>query len=167
MRTPLALLSSLVAAFLAVPAAAQITAATPPQFETLLVGRLEIGDFGTISNSTFGTRVYAPLSGGNITDPSGKLVATLLPGSADTGIIASSGAFYPQAILNLRWEADQKLAYLRAEGVGKLFASDMTYVHLETDSETYSVLNDRFLLANLTFPAGDSNHAIVTIFGAL
>ncbi|TFK93155.1 hypothetical protein K466DRAFT_581242 [Polyporus arcularius HHB13444] len=164
MRT-LAYLSSLATFF--VVAAQALIPATPPQFETLFVGALELGDVGTISNSTFGTRVYAPISGGNFTDPSGKLVATVLPGSADTGIANAAGFFFPQVVLNLRWEVDQKLAYLRAEGVGKLFESDLNYLHLETDSETYSALNSRFLLVNVSFTEGDPTHSVVTIFGAV
>ena len=39
--------------------------------------------------------------------------------------------------------------------------------HLETDSDTYSALNDRFLLANVSFIAGDASHSVVTIFGAV
>ncbi|KAI0710440.1 hypothetical protein C8T65DRAFT_191081 [Cerioporus squamosus] len=164
MRT-FALLPSL-AAFFAVAAQA-VTPATPPQFETLFVGALELGDVGTINNTAFGTRIYGPVNGGNFTDTSGKLVATALSGSADTGILSNSGIFFPQVILNLRWEVDRKLAYLRAEGLGKLFESDLNYLHLETDSETYSALNSRFLLVNVSFATGDSTHPVVTIFGAV
>lgn len=49
---------------------------------------------------------------------SGNLVATLLPGSADTGIISNSGIFFPEATLTVRWEVDQQLAHLRATGTG-------------------------------------------------
>ena len=56
---------------------------------------------------------------GNLTDmSSGNLVATLLPGSADTGIISNSGIFFPEATLTVRWEVDQQLAHLRATGTG-------------------------------------------------
>ena len=41
----------------------------------------------------------------------------MLP-TADTGIIDSSGVFFPEAILPLVWRADNKLAHLRLQGVG-------------------------------------------------
>lgn len=55
---------SLLAGFLA-GAVQAITPATPPQFETLFVGFLDVDltHVGTIDNSTFGTRVYAPITG--------------------------------------------------------------------------------------------------------
>lgn len=53
---------SSLAAFFAVAAQA-VTPASPPHFETLFVGVLELGDVGTINNSTFGTRLYGPITG--------------------------------------------------------------------------------------------------------
>ncbi|RDX45473.1 hypothetical protein OH76DRAFT_1486300 [Lentinus brumalis] len=145
-----------------------VTPAVTPQFEALFVGVLEIGDVGTINNTTFGSRLYAPITGGNLTDlVSGQLAGTVLAGSSDTGIISQSGIFFPDAVLSVRWEVDQQLAYLRAAGVGKIFVSDLAYVHLETESETYSALNSRFLLGNVTFLEGDQSHAVLTIFGAV
>ncbi|KAI0710441.1 hypothetical protein C8T65DRAFT_695565 [Cerioporus squamosus] len=164
MRT-LTVLSTLATIFAG--AVQAVTPAAPPQFDTLFVGVLEIEAPETISNTTFGYRLYAPVTRGNLTDPtSGKLAGTVLPGSADTGTISESGFFFPDVVLAVRWEVDQKLAYLHATGVGKIFASDFTYVHLETDSETYNGLNSRFLLGNLNFPEEDSTHPILTIFGA-
>ncbi len=40
-----------------------VTPAVTPQFEALFVGVLEIGDAGTINNTTFGSRLYAPITG--------------------------------------------------------------------------------------------------------
>ncbi|RPD65777.1 hypothetical protein L227DRAFT_597222 [Lentinus tigrinus ALCF2SS1-6] len=160
---------SLLATFFA-GAAQAATPAAPPQFGTLFVGFLDVDlpNVETINNSTFGTRVYAPITGGNLTDPtSGKLAATVLPGSADTGVISNSGAFFPVVSLPLRWEVDQKLAYLHVTGIGKYFTSDLLYVHLETASETYSALNSRFLVANLTFVEGDESHPVLTVFGTV
>ncbi|TFK93154.1 hypothetical protein K466DRAFT_581241 [Polyporus arcularius HHB13444] len=145
-----------------------ITPAATPQFEALFVGVLEVGDAATINNTTFGSRLYGPITGGNLTDlASGQLAGTVLAGSSDTGIISQSGIFFPDAVLSVRWEVDQKLAYLRATGVGEIFVSDLSYIHLETDSETYSALNSRFLLGNLTFFEGEQTHPVLTIYGAV
>ena len=54
---------------------------------------------------------------GSFNDPAGNLVATMLP-TSDTGIIDSSGVFFPESILPLIWTADKKLAHLRLQGIG-------------------------------------------------
>lgn len=54
----------------------------------------------------------------NLTDPCGDMVATLASPTADTGIISSSGLFFPEAVIALRWEVDHKLALLTVNGVG-------------------------------------------------
>ncbi|TFK94641.1 hypothetical protein K466DRAFT_439638, partial [Polyporus arcularius HHB13444] len=122
-----------------------------PQFETMFYGILEFGTIGTL-NATFGTRVNFPVKGLNLTDTSGNLVATLANPTADTGVIDNTGIFFPQAHPVIRWEVDQKLAYLALNGVGMTWVLTMThpmYSHLETDSETYSSLNGRFIVANI------------------
>ncbi|KAI0716962.1 hypothetical protein C8Q76DRAFT_795202 [Earliella scabrosa] len=165
-------LLSFVSAVFAALSATQLAAAqapqgsTPPTFETLFVGSFTIADFLTIPNSTFGTRVHGVISGGNLTDTSGNLVARLLP-TADTGIISNSGVFFPEAVLPLIWTADNKFAHFRAQGVGRLFESDLVYLHVETDSEQYSSLNSRFLLANVSFPADAQSAATITVFGSI
>ncbi|KAI0710452.1 hypothetical protein C8T65DRAFT_648412 [Cerioporus squamosus] len=166
MRGTLAFLSSLAAVSAVGVQAVTGTPAALPLFEPLFFGIFgPIVDAGRINNSAFGTRVYAPLIEGNFTDPLGNLVATVLPGSADNGIISDSGTYFSQVTLNLRWEVDQRLAYLRGEGVGTYFKSDLVYLHMETDSETYSALNNRFLFAQMSFE--DATHAVITVFGAV
>lgn len=59
----------------------------------------------------------------NFTDIDGNLVATLANPAVDTGLITSSGIFYPEAILVLRWAVDQQLAYVRSTGVGYVCGS--------------------------------------------
>ncbi|KAI0754257.1 hypothetical protein C8Q80DRAFT_1350104 [Daedaleopsis nitida] len=157
-------LTSLVAT---ISVAYAVTPAAPPTFETLFVGTFDVGKVRTINNGSFpGTRIYAPISGGNLTDTAGNSVANILP-SADTGIVSVSGTFYPEAVLPLVWTADNQSAYLRLEGVGTLLKSDLVYIHLETASEHYSALNSRFLLGNVTFPPHHKNVATITIFGTV
>ncbi|KAI0716964.1 hypothetical protein C8Q76DRAFT_692492 [Earliella scabrosa] len=139
---------------------------TPPTFETLFVGTFTPTDFFTIPNSTFGTRVHVVVTGGNLTDTSGNLVATLLP-TAETGIISNSGVFFPEAILPFVWTADNKLAHFRVQGIGRIFDSNLNYLHVETDSEQYSELNNRFLLGNVSFPADGQGSATLTVFGSI
>ncbi|TBU26639.1 Swi5-domain-containing protein [Dichomitus squalens] len=87
-------LSSL-AGILAVAAIA-VTAQTPeppPNFEAIFAGQ-SILSVSKNTTGPFGVRVYAPLTGGNLTDAkTGKLVATLLP-TADNGIESNSGTFF-------------------------------------------------------------------------
>ena len=61
----ISLFSSLLAAVSsAVVAHAQAPqAATPPTFETLFVGSLSLGEFYSIPNGTFGTRIHAIVTG--------------------------------------------------------------------------------------------------------
>ncbi|OCH84251.1 hypothetical protein OBBRIDRAFT_839842 [Obba rivulosa] len=143
-------LALLVAHALASPAA-------PPQFEVLFSGPLSIGDRNVLSGP-FGARLNAPVLGGDLTDVAGSLVATVVPATA------ADGTFFPDAKLTLQWAADGKFAYLHAQGVGELGGSDLTHVHLETDSATWSSLNSRFIVGNLTFGTPD---AILTVFGVL
>ncbi|KAI0716965.1 hypothetical protein C8Q76DRAFT_795204 [Earliella scabrosa] len=140
-----------------------LTPASPPNFEPLFVGTFEIADIFTIPNGTFGTRTHVVVPGGSFNDPAGNLVATMLP-TSDTGIIDSSGVFFPESILPLIWTADKKLAHLRLQGIGRIGVSSLAYIHLETDSEQYRDLNSRFLVANITFPEG--GNPVVTIFGS-
>ncbi|KAI0760502.1 hypothetical protein C8Q74DRAFT_1221128 [Fomes fomentarius] len=145
-------------------AGAALTPAPPPTFETLFVGQFTAGDVRVINNGTFGTRLHAPIIGGNLSDTSGKLVANILP-AADTGLVSNSGIFFPEAVIPLVWTADNKSAYLQILGVGKLFVADALYIHLETDSEAYNALNSRFLVGNLTFSQEDPQNPTLTIFG--
>ncbi|KAI0754256.1 hypothetical protein C8Q80DRAFT_1137914 [Daedaleopsis nitida] len=186
----LTFLSSLTTALSAVATVQALTPSPVPTFETLFVGSFIVEDVKTINQGTFGTRVHGAITGGNLTDTSGKVVAQILP-TADTGILSNSGIFFPEVVLPLVWTADNKYAHLNIQGVGELFVTDMTYVyvsasmlnatmrahtnlmtlrrHLETDSEQYSSLNSRFLLANITFPGGaqSTGNPIVTIYGLL
>ncbi len=41
------------------------------------------------------------------------------------------------------------------------------YSHLETDSETYSSLNGRFIIANISSPEGMGGDVTITFFGAI
>ena len=52
-----------------------------------------------------------------MTDPSGKVVAKILP-TADTGILSDSGIFFPELVLPLIWTVDGKYAHLSIQGVG-------------------------------------------------
>ncbi|RPD63968.1 hypothetical protein L227DRAFT_650925 [Lentinus tigrinus ALCF2SS1-6] len=134
-----------------------------PKFETLFYGEFELEAINSL-NSTFGSRVNIALTGGNLTDTSGNLAATLLP-TSDTGVISNSGIFFPQATMFWRWAADDKFAYLRLDGVGIPYESDVVYVHMETDSTEHIALNSRFLLANVTFVAGEGSNPLFTLFG--
>ncbi|RPD78186.1 hypothetical protein L226DRAFT_567862 [Lentinus tigrinus ALCF2SS1-7] len=98
-----------------------------PKFETLFYGEFELEDINSL-NSTFGSRVNIALKGGNVTDTFGNLAATLLP-TSDTGVISNSGIFFPQATMFWRWAADDKFAYLRLDGVGIPYESDVVYVY--------------------------------------
>ncbi|KAI0745516.1 hypothetical protein C8Q76DRAFT_789896 [Earliella scabrosa] len=161
--------SSLLSSLLPIAAiAGTVRAVTPspvPGFETLFVGTYGIGDIDMIQGP-FGTRVHVVVTGGNFTDVNGNLVATMLP-TADTGLIGSTGSFFPDMVMPLRWAADGKLAHLYVTGVGTIGQTDLSYIHLETDSPTYRALNDRFLITNITFPGGPTTDPVMTIYGAL
>ena len=124
---------------LAAIAAGALTPSPVPQFETLFVGQFIIGPDSSTIDTPFGTRIYATVLGsvlnalhewrcplteqcyrGNFTDPSGILVATMLPGTTDTGFVNVNpgGLFFPDAVIVWRWEVDQTLAYIRTRGVG-------------------------------------------------
>ncbi|KAI0684277.1 hypothetical protein C8T65DRAFT_593838 [Cerioporus squamosus] len=167
----LQLLPTIVAALAptTIPARAGPTPSAPPQFETLFFGNLELGTIDTL-NTTFGTRVNFPVKGLNLTDTSGNLIATLLSPTADTGVVSNSGIFFPEAHVFLRWEADQKLAYFTLNGVGDgldTHGDAPIYSHLETDSEIYSSLNGRFIVANVSSTEGLSGNLTITFFGAV
>ncbi|OCH84253.1 hypothetical protein OBBRIDRAFT_891896 [Obba rivulosa] len=122
-----------------------------PQFETLFSGPLLIGQFNSVTGP-LGVRLNAPVLGGNLSDSSGNMVATIMTGpGAEHGIVAADGTFFPDARITLQWTADQKFAYIDAHGVGQAGVKDMFYAHLETDSPTWNSLNARFIIANLTF----------------
>ncbi|TBU52396.1 Swi5-domain-containing protein [Dichomitus squalens] len=106
-------LSSL-AGILAVTAIA-VTAQTPeppPNFEAIFAGQ-SILSVSKNTTGPFGVRVYAPLTGGNLTDAkTGKLVAILLP-TADNGIESNSGTFFSSTILPYVWETASVHFHLR------------------------------------------------------
>ncbi|EJF60025.1 hypothetical protein BD309DRAFT_948814 [Dichomitus squalens] len=98
------------------------------------------------TTSPFGTRMHAPLTGGNLTDPkTGEVVATLLQ-TTDNGIFSDSGIFFPSAVLPYVWTVDGHLASMTVHGVGALNGLTYNYVHVETDSPTYSWMNSNFFV---------------------
>ncbi|EMD34250.1 hypothetical protein CERSUDRAFT_117136 [Gelatoporia subvermispora B] len=151
--------------FLAVILLAVLAYAEPaplPQFELLFSGPLLVGEFNPVSG-LLGTRINAPIVGGNVSDAAGNYAATIIPGpGAEHGVVAADGTFFPDARMTLQWAVDQRFAYIDALGVGIAGVRDMFYAHLETDSPTWEYLNNRFIIANLTF--GEPT-PIVTFFG--
>ncbi|KAI0730553.1 hypothetical protein C8Q76DRAFT_792709 [Earliella scabrosa] len=161
MRVFSSLFSSVLTALLMLDIATAFAPAPPPTFETLFVGTWTVGEVLTIPDGTFGTRLHGAVTGGNLSDPAGNIVGTILP-TADTGIVAASGTFFPQAIFPIVWTADNTYAHLELQGVGEFLVEDMLYIHVETDSEQYRALNSRFLIGNLTF---QDNIPMLTVFG--
>ncbi|PIL36398.1 hypothetical protein GSI_00086 [Ganoderma sinense ZZ0214-1] len=101
---------------------------------------------------------------GNITDAkTGELVATILQ-NHDNGLIAE-GIFFSRVVLPVIWTVDQKFASISARGVGVSGETSMSYLHLETDSPTWSWLNRRFLFSTLSFTGSDQTAS--TIYGEL
>ncbi|EMD34247.1 hypothetical protein CERSUDRAFT_117132 [Gelatoporia subvermispora B] len=162
MQTFLYLLTSL--ATLAVHAFAAC-AVTLPQFELLFTGPLVIGNTDIV-NGSYGSRLNVALLTGNLSDSSGKLAAKLVSGTnVENGIVAADGIYFPNGRLTYQWEVDGTFAFIEARGVGEVFVAHMDYMHLETDSETWSFLNSRFLFANVTWDSPTSNTPTVSVFG--
>ncbi|KAI0717028.1 hypothetical protein C8Q76DRAFT_840209 [Earliella scabrosa] len=130
MRLLPSVLSSLLIAAVFIPCTlAQVKPAPPPTFETLFVGTLVLGESHNVTNGTFGTRMHGVIT-------------------------CNSGIFFPEGVVPVIWAADNKLGYLRCQGVG----------HVETDSEHYRGLNSRFIVGNTVWSDGNPTW---TIFGAL
>ncbi|EMD34245.1 hypothetical protein CERSUDRAFT_75830 [Gelatoporia subvermispora B] len=126
-----------------------------PQFEVLMSGPIVLSDSADLVAGPFGSRLNAPILEGNLTDTSGNLVAAIVPGtSADHGLVAADGTFFPDGCITIQWTVDSKSAYLHAQGVG----------HVETDFPTWNSLNSRFLLANFTF---ETAVPTLTLFGVV
>jgi hypothetical protein len=56
-------------------------------------------------------------SRGNLTNPDGSLLATVIPIGSNNGIVDSSGAVHIDARMTLQLTKDQHFMYLRAAGV--------------------------------------------------
>ncbi|KAH9925387.1 uncharacterized protein BXZ73DRAFT_79050 [Epithele typhae] len=111
-----------------------------------------------------GTRIHSQILGGNFTDLSGKLVATLFP-TSENGRMLADGTFYPETTFILNFVAENKLAYVRLRGVGVFGSGEYLYAHIETESQTYGFLNTRFIIANNSIPADSPLTPQVTLFG--
>ncbi|KAI0746271.1 hypothetical protein C8Q80DRAFT_1271190 [Daedaleopsis nitida] len=163
--------SAIVSSVFAVLATVLSTAAqapapsAPPGFETLFVGSFDVGPYATIEGG-LGTRVRVTSNGGTFYNAStGSKVATAFA-TADYGRLSTTGTFFPDVIFPLQWTVDDKFAYLHATGVGSFVTYDLVYIHLETDSEKYKALNDRFLIGNISATSESSSSIVVTIFAA-
>ncbi|OCH84252.1 hypothetical protein OBBRIDRAFT_799248 [Obba rivulosa] len=162
MQTPLFILAAFVSLFSHALAACAVSL---PQFELLFSGPLIIGPTDIV-NGSYGSRLNVALLSGNLSDPSGKLAAKLVPNTnVENGIVAADGIYFPNGRLTYQWEVDGKFAFIEAHGVGEVFVAHMDYMHLETDSETWSFLNSRFLFANVTWASKTSNSPTVDVFG--
>ncbi|KAM5530169.1 hypothetical protein V8D89_008501 [Ganoderma adspersum] len=134
-----------------------------PQFEPLFVATLDILSIRNLTGP-LGTRVYSTTSIGNLTDAkTGELVGTILD-NHDNGLIAE-GIFFSNVVLPVIWAVDQKFASISCSGVGISGETSMSYLHLETDSPTWSSLNRRFLFSTLSFTGSDQTSS--TIYGEM
>ena len=62
---------------------------------------------------------YLSSFSGNFYDPSGKLVATVVPGTGvDNGMVTASGYLFIDARMTIQWKDDSTLAFLYFSGVG-------------------------------------------------
>ncbi|KAI1792613.1 hypothetical protein LXA43DRAFT_1131757 [Ganoderma leucocontextum] len=159
----LCLLASFASAFLipTTTVSARNNVLPPPQFEPLFVATLSIQSIQNLTGP-LGTRVHSVTGVGNLTNATtGELVGTILE-NHDNGIIGED-IFFSSVVLPVIWAVDQKFASISATGVGISGETSMSYLHLETDSPTWSSLNGRFLISTLSFTGSDQTSS--TIYG--
>ncbi|KAF8904844.1 hypothetical protein CPB85DRAFT_1316350 [Mucidula mucida] len=122
-----------------------------PTFTKIFNGLLGFDDMATI-DGPFGTRALYTFTGGNLTDVNtGALAGTFLTaGGGDLGIASSNnGIFYANIRGIVQW-TDGSYAYLEAQGSGAFTGTVAnTYLHIETNSSTYSGLETQFLFMDL------------------
>ncbi|EJF58022.1 hypothetical protein BD309DRAFT_867422 [Dichomitus squalens] len=151
-----------IAAAGALAVAAQ-TAEPSPEFQSIFVGQL-VNEPYTNTTGPFGFRVHAPVSGGNLTDATtNEVVATLLP-TTDTGIITEEVLLFPLWVLPYIWKEDGRLASMTVKGVGNTTTDTYCYVHVETDSPTYSWMNRNFFIMKIVATADPLLH-VFTMYG--
>ncbi|EMD31580.1 hypothetical protein CERSUDRAFT_100250 [Gelatoporia subvermispora B] len=136
-----------------------------PQIELLATGTLDI-DLIKLIDVPLGGRVSAKINSGALYNPNGTLAAVVVEGTGiGNGILATDDIFIASMIFTLQWTADDTYAYVEVRGIGQQFVHDFSYIYVETNSNVWSNMNSRFLMANMTFP--DIGPPIMTVLGVV
>ncbi|KAF9024630.1 hypothetical protein BDZ89DRAFT_1068888 [Hymenopellis radicata] len=137
--------------FTAALALCTVAVQAQPTFTKVFSGLLGFDDMATI-DGPFGARALYTFTGGNLTDSNtGALAGTFLTaGGGDLGIASmNNGMFYANIRGILQW-TDGTYAYLEAVGSGAFTGTVAnTYLHVETNSSTYSGLETQFLFMDI------------------
>ncbi|KAF9017072.1 hypothetical protein BDZ89DRAFT_1075020, partial [Hymenopellis radicata] len=126
------------------------TQAAVPTLTKLFDGTLFIDPTARTTNGPFGTRTLIGFTGGNLTDPNGHVLASVLPGlGGELGLLGSNNVFYPNVRLGLQWLDDSSFAYVELHGSGEFLVAATSYARFETDSSSRADLNGRFTILKI------------------
>ncbi|KAG9096513.1 hypothetical protein FRC06_008591 [Ceratobasidium sp. 370] len=128
-------------------------AKTLPGYKHLYSWTAELGETKEIEGP-LGTRIGVAILGGNMTDPTGKLIAKAVPGlGGDTGVIDKTGSVQIDARLFYQFVDDGKYAYIVSTEVGSFTGTSFDAARIETDSPPRSAWNSDFVVANVSLPS--------------
>lgn len=129
-------------------------AVAPPKFKHLLTGTIitSPSEDASFITSPYGHRLTAAgYLGGNWTLPNGQAIAKVYPNvGGDSGVQDNTGVLHVDT--RMTWKLDDgHYVWMHALGQGVAYVSDDLYIELETDSEKYSWLNNKYFIGVGTF----------------